>query len=292
MIYSAEMPKQNLRFLLFTIHGHLAAGNPNYAELFTVLTKQLPGYSYVEGKKRIAVGAARLTGERLLVTIYAGDTDKSVLFFDLAEKAEFTTPNTPQRFQARKTHIIIDPRERLALIEAGRGRVSPEEIAEIIEKAAQKTDDYKTLEISLSPVAAKQFVQKIQSFQRIQLASVSIVRPNPDWTDNYDALSQYAGESGGAAIDATVRAKRGQGLSKDKGLVADIKKWVSDKLAAVSSAHIKGDFGSGLTILNLRDYVETVTIPVETRSDTGLPLESVVENKLTEYLNSREDGGA
>lgn len=278
---------------MYTLHAHVKTGTADYLGLVRALVG-LKGYHLQEGKRNVAIGQAKIIDDRLFLIVYTGDTEKSILFFDLAEQTEITTPNTPRRFQARKTHIIIDPHQRLTLIETGRSRIKADDLAKIIEDRARTMDAYASLELSLSPVAAKEFIEAIDTMDRIQAATVSIARPNVDWTDNLNALTQLADESDGKAIDATVRAKRGASLSKEKGLIPNIKAWVSDKMSAVSSARIKGEKGDtgGLTVLNLTDYVESVTVPVETKSDTGLPLDTVLEERLNEYLDSRNKGDA
>jgi hypothetical protein len=56
---------------------------------------------------------------RLLLIVYTGDKEKSILFFDLNEQTEFNALTSPGRFLARKTRILIDPAQRTLLIESG-----------------------------------------------------------------------------------------------------------------------------------------------------------------------------
>jgi hypothetical protein len=288
------MPKRTLRFLLYSIHGHLATGAPDYLALFRSLTS-LRGHHHEEGKRQIAIGTAMLVKDRtrLLLVIYTGDKEKSILFFDLNEQAEFNALNSPGRFAARKTHVLIDPAQRALLIETGRGCLSAEELAKIIETEAHKLPEYSTLELSFTPVAAQAFMDKINQMERIQSATVSIARPNIDWSDSYDMLAKLADDSKGKAIDTTVRARRGDSLSKESGLIPSMKHWLSDKLSAVASANIKGSSGddSGLITLKLSDYVETLNVITDVKPDTGQPLETGIEEKLNSYLDakSKED---
>jgi hypothetical protein len=288
------MPKRGLKFLLYSIHGHLATGVPDYPTLFRGLIG-LKGHYHEEGKRQIAIGTAMLVKNqsRLLLIIYTGDKDKSILFFDLNEQSEFNELTSPGRFLARKTRVLIDPNQRTLLIESGRGCLSAEELAKIIETEARKNTDYGSLELSFTPVAAQEFMAKITRMERIQSASVSIARPNVDWLDSYKVLAGLADDSKGKAIDTTIRARRGDSLSKDSGLIPSMKHWLSDKLSAVSSATIKGSSGtdSGLITLKLNDYVETLNVVTDVTSDTGQPLESTIEEKLNSYLDakSKED---
>jgi len=295
MIYSAAMPKRSLKFLLYSIHGHLATGVPEYPVLFRSLTS-LKGYHHEEGKRQIAIGTAMFFKDhaRLLLVIYTGDKEKSLLFFDLNEQVEFNALNSPGRFLARKTHVLIDAAQRTLLIETGRGCLSAEELAKIIEGQAHKQPEYITLELSFTPVATEAFMNKVSQMERIQSATVSIARPNVDWSENYTALTNLADESKGKAIDTTIRARRGDSLSKESGLIPSLKHWLSDKLSSVASANIKGSSGddSGLITLKLSDHVETLNVITDVKPDTGQPLETGIEEKLNSYLDSRGKKGA
>jgi hypothetical protein len=68
MLYSAAMAKRSLRFLLYSIHAHLATGAPDYIAFFRSLTS-LRGHHHEEGKRQIAVGTATLVknGTRLFL---------------------------------------------------------------------------------------------------------------------------------------------------------------------------------------------------------------------------------
>jgi hypothetical protein len=283
--------KRSLRFLLYSIHAHLKTGAVDYEALFRGLTT-LQRYFNAEGRRFVAIGTAMLIkGQtRLALTIYTGDKERAVLFFNVNEGKEYNWMTAPGQFLARKTHILVDPGQRQLLVETGRGTLPAEELAKIIEDEARKKPELSTLDLSFTPVAARTFGEKINQMERIQSASVTIARPNFDWSDRYESLAKLADDSQGAAIDTTIRARRGDSLSKDEGLIPSIKQWLSDKLSAVSSAKIKGalrDDGSGLITLKLSDYIETVNVVAEVNPETHQPKESEITEKLNAFLDSR-----
>lgn len=292
MIYSAAMPKRSLRFLLYSIHGHLATGVPDYPALIRSLVS-LRGYHHEEGNRQAAIGTAMLLSnrERLFVVAYTGDKEKSTLYFDLAENHEFVSQNQPNQFAAKKTYIMIDAVKRRLVIEAGRGCLLAEELAKIIQDEAGKKPEFASLELSFTPVAAPAFMDKIRRMERIQSATVSIARPNVDWSDNYEELAKLADQSEGGAIETTVRAKRGKSLSKVAGIIPNIQHWLSDRLSAVASAKVKGAVrdDSGLITLKLSDYVDTLNVSVDAQPDSNQPTPNEVQNKLSTYLNSQEN---
>lgn len=289
------MPKRTLRFLLYTIHGHVGGGNPDYLKLAKQLVK-LRGRHWQQGKRVIAFGgtlrkSASARGERVALILYSGDADKSVLFFDLNRQSEFNSLLESGRFVARKTHAVIDLAQRVLMIEAARGHPQAEELAKIIEEHLRAQPEFATLELSFVPIAAPTFASKIDAMQRIQAVTVSIARPNVDWGDRYSQLTNIADESKAKAIDTTVRARRNDSLSKHKGIIPSLKHWLADAYSSVSSARIKGSLpgSTGLIELKLSDHVETVTLTTDTTSETGYPLDSEIQEKLDSYLDQRSE---
>jgi hypothetical protein len=290
------MPKRTLRFLQYSIHAHVEGGNPNYDALFRELVV-LRGKHRQSGRRITAIGSATLTRgskdqARLFLVVYTGDADPNILFFDLIQQAEFNAATEAGRFVARKTHVLIDPTQRTLLIESGRHHPPAEELAELIEDVAHGLDGFKTLELSFTPVPTPAFVEKITSMQRIQSATVSLARPNPDWSDRYTQLTQYAADSNAKVIDATVRAGRSESLSKESGFVPNLVHWLAGTLPAVVNAKIKGaaDTQSPVTELKLSDHVEKVALSIEVKTENKQPLDSAIQQSLNSYLDSKDRG--
>jgi len=173
------MPKRALRFLQYSIHGHLEDGNPDYVALFGAMTI-LRGKYRQNGKRVTAIGSASLTRgandqERLALIVYTGDNDKNILFFDVTQQAEFSTEAITGRFVAKKTHILIDPVKRILMMESGRNHPPAEELAQFIEDEARKISGFETLDLTFAPVATPGFVQMIADMKRIPTCSRRLV---------------------------------------------------------------------------------------------------------------------
>lgn len=295
VLLSPPMPKRTLKFLQYSIHAHLEnGGNPDYAALFRAMTI-LKGKNRRAGKRVTVIGSATLTRgskeqDRLSLVIYAGDNDQNILFFDLNELTEFSSTTIPGRFVARKTHAVIDPLGRTLMLESGRNHPPAEELAEFIEDAAQTLPGFENLELSFTPVPTPSFAEKITGMQRIQSATVSLARPNADWSDRYDQLRGLATDSNAKLIDATVRAGRNETLSKQTGLIPSIVHWLTETLPAVANAKIKGnaDGNSPLIELKLSDHIEAVTLPVEISAENKQPSDLLIQQSLNAYLDAKE----
>jgi hypothetical protein len=134
-------------------------------------------------------------------------------------------------------------------------------------------------------------VSKIDELERIQAATVSIARPNVDWGERYDQLAKIADDSRAKAIDTTVRARRNDSLSKQRGIIPSLKHWLSGAHSSIANAKIKGALPgtSGLIELKLSDHVETVNVTTDTTDQTGYPLDTEVREKLNAYLDQRQE---
>ena len=289
------MPKRTFKFLLYAIHGHLADGLPDYSKLAERIIG-FKGRYWRDGSRVVAFGAAMLTRgkssvDRASLIAYSGEVDKSVLFFDLEQQSEINSLLESGRFVARKTRIMFDPRQRILMIEAGRGHLPAEEFAKIVETELQNQAGFEALELSFTPVAAPTFISQIDEMKRIQSVMVSIARPNYGWTDRYDQFNKFADESDAKSIDATVRARRNSSLSKQNGIVPNLKHWLSKGLPSVINAKVRGAFGegSGLIELKLSDHVETANITTDVKPDSGQPLDSEIQEKLSTYLDQRAE---
>ena len=282
------MARRTIRFKLYTIHAHIGNVAPDYINLLQAIPEK---FLKQDGDIRIAVGSRKLLGNRLFLVLYKGGTEKDTLNFNWTTYEEFMTTNLPGTGPARKTRVVLDAIQRRAVIESGRECVSAEEFAKIVETKLRTIKQYGELKFSLAPVAPE-FAQSINRLSRIQSASVSLLRPNADWTDNLDELTKIASDSNGGVIDVGVRAGRGDSLSKELGIVPSIKAWVAGARSAVAKAIIKGqDSESKFIELKLSDYTESFNLSFQTTKESSRPSESEIESRLTTHLNSigRED---
>jgi hypothetical protein len=291
MLYSAAMAKRVLRFELYSIHAHLATDIPvDYMKLFETMPS-LQGYHLEESKHHIAIGKANFSSGRLFIVAYTGYSEKSMLFFDVTAKEELTESTVPGRFQARKTYAMVDGRKRFLLIEMKKGNLSPADLAFALEAHVQTAlPEYKSLELVFNPIADVEFIKRLEALARIQAATVTIGRPNPDWTDRHNQLTEVADESNAKALDVTARAKRGKSLSKDAGLVQFVKHFAGSAMTMFQKIKITGQLGadSGLITLDLSKHIEHVNIPFDVDPKTHLPNDGDVQREMSAYLDSKE----
>lgn len=283
------MPKKSMRFELYSIHAHLETGSVDYADLFSIMSS-LRGHHHHEGRRQVAVGQAVWTANRLFLVAYTGYSEKSLLFFDVKAKAELTESTTPGRFQAHKTYALIDAQKRLLLIETKRGNLHPWDLATVIENQARKFPKYKSLDLVFNPIADPEFIKRLDDLTRIQAATVTIARPNPDWTDRYNELTKVADESNARALDVSARSKRGKSLSRDAGLLQFIRHSAKAAHSIFQKIRIVGALGedSGLIVLDLSKHVHHTNALVNVDGTTNQPKDNDVSKHMRSYLDSAD----
>ncbi|MGD0180438.1 MAG: hypothetical protein ABSC15_11550 [Terriglobales bacterium] len=284
-----------MRLELYSIHAHVdTAAQIDYAAFFDSMAQALKGYHFEEGARQVAIGRVVSLSGKLFLVAYTGYAEKTVLLFDLNEQKELFEATEPGRFPARKTHVLIDPQRRLLLIESMRGHLHPEDLAVALEAVGRKMPGFETLELNFNPVADSEFIRQIDQFQRIQSATVTMARPNVDWTERHHQLTEVADESNAKAIDVTVRSKRGKTLSKDAGLVQFVKQFAALPMSIFKRISITGarDEDGGLITLNLSKHIEHLDLLTPINPETGQPNESDVRQNMESYLATKENQDA
>jgi hypothetical protein len=160
------MPRKQFHFEFYSVHAHVDDKPADYLKLLNALVG-LGGYHSENGDYHRFVGQANLTGEQLFVVIYTGHSEKSTLFFDLTAKTELTESISPGRFQARKTHAMIDAGKRLLVIETKKGGLNAFSLSALIEEFLRKNIEFKDLDLSFNPIADKEFAARIDELSRI-----------------------------------------------------------------------------------------------------------------------------
>ncbi len=68
-------------------------------------------------------------------------------------------------------------------MEIKRGYINPHSLSFLIQEFARRTREFKSLELDFNPIADEDFTSRLAGFARIQAATITIARPNVDWTD-------------------------------------------------------------------------------------------------------------
>lgn len=284
------MPKKLFRIDFYHVHGHAKNAPVDYVRLLDAL-QSIRGYDLKVANHHTAVGTANLAsnGGQLFLIVYTGYSAKTALFFDLLETKELTQVTRPDRFPARKTYAMIDARKRLLAIESKKGYVGPSLLSRLIEEYFHTLTDseFKTLELNFSPVVDETFVDKLNEFERIKSATITIVRPNVDWTDQHDKLTEIAQESDAKSLGVEAHSKRAKSLAKKSGIIQFIKTSAASKAKSLfQKIKIVGSLSddSGLITLDLNKHIKYSNVPIDFDTNTGQPNDTDAASQLSKAL--------
>jgi hypothetical protein len=240
----------------------------------------------------VAVPRASFTDGQLFFVAYTGYGTTSRLLFDTTANEELTESADPSKFQARKTHIMLDGMRRTAIIERVRGGLSGSQVEALIDQICADDEQFAGTEISLNAAPARSFVAEMESFTRIHSATLSVTRPNIGWTDFNNAVSSVATDSDATRIDFSAQAKRGGGLNRTNGILEIIRQFAGAQLSNLKDVVISGARSNGdpLTVLHLKEHVESPSLPIEINGE-GRYLESDMKTKMQSYVESRPTEG-
>ncbi|HEU5003443.1 MAG TPA: hypothetical protein VFW71_11785 [Actinomycetota bacterium] len=273
------------------MHGHLGDAPFDYLSFFQQV-------SLVPGDSRILVTEDRIVAiphlevdeddARVRLAAYEGSRGQNPLIFNTTDASERIQQLDRGEIVATKTHALIDISGRIAIVEYNHRGAKAVDIADVVERSAQTLPAYASATFALTPVVDMRFLEAIELFERIQLARIRIVRPNLDWTDHYNRLTEIASDSDARTVAIEATAKRNASLSRNNGVIQLIKGVLGQRFAGVKSALLTGvkPGESSPTSVSLRDHTEHQRTPVKLTNEGHVEDEDI-DDKLAEYLNER-----
>jgi hypothetical protein len=156
-------------------------------------------------------------------------------------------PLSPDQTNVEWTHAIGAKKGNryLLLIERNNSGIWPSTIERyiqsIIEKfyePPEKEPENEPITVTLEAEPGPEFLDRINSLDRITEATIRVARPNPGWRDLQDSLGENAGASDAQKVAITMTSRRRATLSKVKGIM----KWIKEAFLSqeLGFAAVKG----------------------------------------------------
>ncbi|MFK5599406.1 hypothetical protein ACFZ8E_20790 [Methylobacterium sp. HMF5984] len=137
------------------------------------------------------------------------------------------------------------------------------------------------------PKIEREFLEEINSFERIRIASIRVTKPNASWTDHYSDLSDLMDASDGDKASLDIRAARGESLRKNNGIVKVIKDIAEDRYPYIEEAAVTGTRQNEIAETTVRSKSHVVHSRVIVEADnTGAAYDTSIRKKLLEFLLS------
>lgn len=284
-------PRQMTRKLeVFALHARTNRGVVNYPELLAAIAGRGPASRvWRDSEKLVALPVFRSQGPtRYRVTAVEGPLDTNPLIFNATSADSRVEELDRNEVLATRTHALFDLTLREVFVEYNQRGAKAEHLKHAMTTSVGAAAAWAGLDIQLTPIASQGFVDAINDFDRVRVATLRVSRPNIDWNDNFNHLAEVGQESDAGAIEITVTANRGGSLSKRHGVVDYIRNMFSNEHPSILGARVVGSReGEGAeTSISLEHHVEHQRVRV-TSDENGHVVETEIWEKLLEFSELR-----
>lgn len=216
-----------------------------YRDFFEYLT-HLPSSSTIVSVSpdlNFAIERCQISGDTFTATIIAGSPDEVPLYFDYTTGLveEGATPEGKWLAKVTRILVVTDPDARSIAIESSRTGVTSARLEKYFRRLAAESGWSDDLLVDLPPIPSPSLAEEIEKFTRIREAAAIITRPNYDWSDMKNKLSNLADESNGHSAEAVVKAERKGSLSKARGIVGLIRDSLRESNPSIRSFRLTGN---------------------------------------------------
>jgi hypothetical protein len=286
------MSKMKARKLeVFLLHCREGENRVDYGDIFAKISRTKAATRQLEdGDKLLALPSIRYHDVRKLVELvaYEGPVGVNPLIFDAATGRERFETLTGTQVVATRTYALFDLKSREAIIEYNHRGAKAHDIAALLEETGRKVGFGPDFAVELNPTVDGSFLAALDRFGRIKLANMRVVRPNFDWSDNYEGLNKVGDESHGRAVELTVAAHRNDSLSKRTGIVQYIRQMIEETVTSLKGAKIVGirTGETAETTISLANHVvhQKTFVAVDAN---GHAVREDIQEKLRDFQKSR-----
>jgi hypothetical protein len=245
-----------------------------------------------EEDKLVAIPRLDVVDQLVWLTAYEGSRGLNPLIFNTTSAQERIERLSAGEILATKTHAVINLKTRDTIIEYNHRGAKAADIERVLEAAGRAATGWDGLKVDLTPVVATSFVEEIDRFARIRVASARLVRPNVGWSDWEDKLTESADESGAQAVQVEYTAPRGESISKQSGVVPFIKRLSTARRSPLKGASVTGrrPDEAAETTVSSTNYIEHQRTAVRLDAD-GHVDDADIDRHLKEFEEARQPLG-
>lgn len=233
--------KREVSLVGYSLHGRSRDGVIDYVALFDTLLGLTPLTSQQEiGNQIVAIAEAVASDNGAVALRYvAGYPEQGSLLFDPATGA-LDEVDFERRFIANSAWFVAEPSQRVASLERRRPGVAGAIISAHIERVLSEVSSLRSPSFDLNPIPSKSLLDALDQLERIREARVTLARPNYDWTDNADELSELGDESMAGQMEIGAKAPRGESLAPRTGIVGAIRSLLNQAVGPIKDFRVMG----------------------------------------------------
>lgn len=279
------------RLEVFALHARITRGRVDYESLFRDLAA-VPDEErvYAVGDKLVAIPTLTVEGNYVHFVAYEGDRGLHPLIYNYENGTARIERLRGGEMVATRTHGTINLVRREAIIEYNQRGAKASDISQTLEHVGRIRTEWNSLKVELVAKVDQEFLDSINRFERIRVASFKVARPNPSWTADYKHLTEVAEESNARYMELSMIAERGESLSAKKGIVDYIKHMARQTVSYIKAANITGTRAgeNAETTVSMNRYIEHQKVNVR-RNEDGHVDDQDVERRIAEYMKIRDD---
>jgi hypothetical protein len=277
---------------VWSLHAHRDDNPVDYRHLFRDLSV-LPVAEriWTTEERLVAIPHLAVAEDIVRLIAYEGPLDERPIILSVAEGAERGAALDPGEIVATKTHALVDLAKREAIIEYNHRGAKAQDVAATLGIVGRRMPGWHGLYVELAPQVEAGFVEAVEEFARIRVASMRLARPNFDWEQWRDGLTDSAADSDAGSVSVEMNALRGESLAKSAGIVKFIKARVGDAVTGLKSAAVTGTrVGENAeTRVTTADHKTHQRVSVRL-NDEGQVDDRDIDRRIDDYHASRDDG--
>jgi hypothetical protein len=194
------------RLEVFALQGHQNRRVIDYGALFNLLAAIQPADRARQfGTTLVALPKLEVAERRVKFIAYEGPTDEALLIYNRIRAEERIQRLASGDVSAHKTHALLSLQTREMIVEYNYRGPKASDIVSLCQDLARNNRDWASLDLTVTPVVEASFLQALDRFRVIKLATVKVARPNPGWTDDFrNLMAEMADDSDARIADVTL----------------------------------------------------------------------------------------
>lgn len=270
----------------FHLHAHRgSAAVSDYSDIFRTIAATTSEERILEkGEHIISLSTCEDMGNgNFQLIAHEGEPGLRPLILDLADMSERSNRLGQRELLTTRTHCIVNPSARKAVIEYNQRGVKADNLSNFITSLGQRYLGQDFV-FEFTPQVRSTFWDDVEKLGRVRLASITVVRPNMAWTDDAQSLIDGLEDSSAQRLSLEISARPSESLSRREGLLHKLRRLISQGTTSIKQAKIVGTVNDSQEVtVKLVNHIESRIVKVK-RDLAGHPDSSSLLAEIETFL--------
>ena len=239
--FKMALKRKPRKLEVYSLHCRNEDSPVDYMAAFKqIADAPLDARQFEQADRKVVIPTISIVEDVVELIAYEGPPGVNPLIFDAGTGAERYEALHGDQILATRTHAIIDLTAKEGIIEYNQRGAKAFDLAFVLEEAATQIGLGEKFTVELIAAADKSFLDALERFGRIKVASVKVAQPNFDWDDNYQTMNLIGRESHARNVELIAVANRNDSLARDNGVVHYIRQMVARQINNLKAATVEG----------------------------------------------------